>query len=89
MEPRTCNECKHTQNNNKCKNHFNEMKGDVGVSGHEKEREQEAGQKVILNPIPTSPSNDLLSYSCPEINKLSKNYLPGLAILSMDWRHDE
>ena len=41
MEPRTCNECKHTQNN-KCKNHVYETKGDVGVSGHEKEREQEA-----------------------------------------------
>ena len=26
---------------NKWKNHFYEMKGDVGMSGHEKEREQE------------------------------------------------
>ena len=26
---------------NKCKNHFNEMKGDVGMSSHEKEKEQE------------------------------------------------
>ena len=26
---------------NKWKNHFNEMKGDVGMSSHEKEKEQE------------------------------------------------
>ena len=26
---------------NKSKNHFYEMKGDVGMSGHEKERKQE------------------------------------------------
>ena len=26
---------------NKCKNHFHEMKGDVGMSSHGKEREQE------------------------------------------------
>ena len=26
---------------NKCKNHFYEMKGDVGMSSHEKGREQE------------------------------------------------
>ena len=25
----------------KCKNHFHEMKGDVGMSSHEKEKEQE------------------------------------------------
>ena len=31
----TCN------NNNKWKNHFYEMKGDVGMSVHEKERKQE------------------------------------------------
>ena len=46
--------------NNSWKNHFNEMKGDVGMSSHEKEREQEdvysytPRQKVINNPIPTS-----------------------------------
>ena len=51
----------HTDDNNvtsrkyKWKNHFSEIKGDVGMSCHEKEREQDAHQdKVIYNPIPTS-----------------------------------
>ena len=52
---------------NKWKNHFYEMKGDVGMSVHEKERKQEDAQgrckerkmptprhKLIHNPIPTS-----------------------------------
>ena len=41
---------------NKWKNHFYEMKGDVGMSHHEKEREHEdAHTKTdIYNPIPTS-----------------------------------
>ena len=26
---------------NKCKNHYHDMKVDVGISGHEKERKQE------------------------------------------------
>ena len=45
---------------NKWKNHFFEMKGDVGMSSHEKGREQEDAftqtqtHKLIHNPIPTS-----------------------------------
>ena len=40
---------------NKWKNHFSEMKGDVGISPHEKDGEQEdAYTKIIHNPIPTS-----------------------------------
>ena len=42
----------------KWKNHFNEMKGDVGISSHEKEREQEdvcihQDRKSFNNLIPT------------------------------------
>ena len=42
---------------NKWKNHFYEMKGDVGMSLHEKERNKEMPtprHKVTHNPIPTS-----------------------------------
>ena len=41
---------------NKWKYHFYEVKGDVGMSSHEKEREQEDAftQTQIHNPIPTS-----------------------------------
>ena len=42
---------------NKWKNHFNEMKGDVGMSLHEKERNKKMPtprHKVTHNPIPTS-----------------------------------
>ena len=42
---------------NKCKNHFYEMKGDVGMSLHEKERNKKMPtprHKVTHNPIPTS-----------------------------------
>ena len=41
----------------KWKNHFNEMKGDVGMSLHEKERNKKMPtprHKVTHNPIPTS-----------------------------------
>ena len=40
----------------KWKYHFTEMKGDVGMSRHKKEREQEDAHQdnVIYNPIPTS-----------------------------------
>ena len=43
--------------NNKWKNHFVEMKGDVGMSVHEKEGKQVNAtptHKTIYNPIPTS-----------------------------------
>ena len=43
--------------NNKWKNHFYEMKGDVGMSLHEKERNKKMPtptHKVTHNPIPTS-----------------------------------
>ena len=42
---------------NKWKNHFYEMKGDVGMSLHEKERNKKMPtprHKVTHNPIPTS-----------------------------------
>ena len=42
---------------NKWKNHFSEMKGDVGMSLHEKERNKKMPrprQDIIDNPIPTS-----------------------------------
>ena len=42
---------------NKWKNHFSEMKGDVGMSLHEKERNKKMPtprHKVTHNPIPTS-----------------------------------
>ena len=42
---------------NKWKNHFYEMKGEVGISWHEKESNKKwptPRQKVIHNPIPTS-----------------------------------
>ena len=42
---------------NKWKNHFSEMKGDVGMSHHEKEGNKKMPiprQKIIDNPIPTS-----------------------------------
>ena len=42
----------------KGKNHFSEMKRDVGMSGHEREGEQEDAYTetgiIIDNPIPTS-----------------------------------
>ena len=44
-------------NNHKWKNHFYEMKGDVGMSLHEKERNKKMPtprHKVTHNPIPTS-----------------------------------
>ena len=43
------------QPKSKWNKHFFEMKGDVGMSGHEKEGEQENAytQEVIVNPIPT------------------------------------
>ena len=43
-------------NNNKWKNHFYEMKGDVGMSLHEKERNTmpTPRHKATHNPIPTS-----------------------------------
>ena len=31
---------------NKCKNHFNEMKGDVGMSLHEKEGNNRGGSRI-------------------------------------------
>ena len=54
---------------NKWKNHFYEMKGDVGMSVHEKERKKEddtTRHKLIYNPIPTSlflSSPQCISYS--------------------------
>ena len=42
---------------NKWKNHFSEMKGDVGMSHHEKEGNKKMSiprQEIIDNPIPTS-----------------------------------
>ena len=42
---------------NKWKNHFSEMKGDVGMSHHEKEGNKKMPilrQEIIDNPIPTS-----------------------------------
>ena len=41
---------------NKWKNHFSEMKGDVGMSHHEKEGNKMPilRQEIIDNPIPTS-----------------------------------
>ena len=51
---------------NKWKNHFYEMKGDVGMSVHEKERKQEDAYTKIHNPIPTSlflSSPQCISYS--------------------------
>ena len=43
-------------NNNKWKNHFYEIKGDVGMSLHEKERNTmpTPRHKATHNPIPTS-----------------------------------
>ena len=41
----------------KWKNHFSEMKGDVGMSHHEKEGNKKMPilrQEIIDNPIPTS-----------------------------------
>ena len=35
---------------NKWKNHFHEMKGDVGMSSHEKEREQETQRQKVTHP---------------------------------------
>ena len=46
-----------TVNFNKWKNHFSEMKGDVGMSHHEKEGNKKMPiprQEIIHNPIPTS-----------------------------------
>ena len=43
--------------NYKWKNHFSEMKGDVGMSHHEKEGNKKMPiprQEIIDNPIPTS-----------------------------------
>ena len=54
---------------NKWKNHFYEMKGDVGMSVHEKERNKKMPtprHKLIHNPIPTSlflSSPQCISYS--------------------------
>ena len=39
---------------NKWKNHFSEMKGDVGMSPHEKEGEQGDAYTKTETPIPTS-----------------------------------
>ena len=52
---RLCHKVEH--NNYKWKNHFYEMKGDVGMSLHEKERNKKMPtprHKVTHNPIPTS-----------------------------------
>ena len=48
---------KKRKNNYKWKNHFSEMKGDVGMSHHEKEGNKKMPiprQEIIDNPIPTS-----------------------------------
>ena len=47
---------------NKCKNHFYEMKGDVGMSSQGNKKMPTPRQKVIHNPIPTSL---FLSIPCP------------------------
>ena len=61
---------------NKWKNHFSEMKGDVGMSHHEKEGNKKMPiprQEIIDNPIPTSlfPINYLYTFTsiptCPQI----------------------
>ena len=55
---------------NKWKNHFSEMKGDVGMSLHEKKGNKKMQpiprQEVIENPIPTSLfiSKDSCSVVC-------------------------
>ena len=49
--------CSKSSDNYKWKNHFYEMKGDVGMSLHEKERNKKMPtprHKVTHNPIPTS-----------------------------------
>ena len=54
---------------NKWKNHFSEMKGDVGMSLHEKEGEQEVPrprQEIIDNPILTSLFSNSV-YTCLQV----------------------
>ena len=65
---------------NKWKYHFYEMKGDIGMSVHEKERKQEDAYtktQLIHNPIPTSlflSSPQCISYS--QFNVRRCFYLP-------------
>ena len=61
--------------NNKWKNHFYEMKGDVGMSLHEKERNKKMPtprHKVTHNPIPTSLTCCL--FVCYECIRQSKQH---------------
>ena len=55
---------------NKWKNHFYEMKGDVGLSLHEKERNKKMPtprHKVTHNPIPTSLFLPMQAIGCQDV----------------------
>ena len=64
---------------NKWKNHFSEMKGDVGMSHHEKEGNKKMPiprQEIIDNPIPTSLFSIKLSVHIYKCSYLSSNCTP-------------
>ena len=67
---------------NKWKNHFIEMKGDVGMSVHEKEGKQVNAtptHKTIYNPIPTS----LCSFNINMYNHLKSKFELGTLLVIM------
>ena len=64
---------------NKWKNHFSEMKGDVGMSHHKKEGNKKMPiprQEIIDNPIPTSLFSIKLSVHIYKCSYLSSNCTP-------------
>ena len=75
---------------NKWKNHFSEIKGDVGMSHHEKEGNKKMPiprQEIIDNPIPTSLFSIKLSVHIYKCSYLSSNYTPSTYIHTTEQLH--
>ena len=58
---------------NKWKNHFSEMKGDVGMSPHEKEREQEDAYTKTRNSFITPSLHLCFFLMCSYLLSMDKN----------------
>ena len=68
VQTQRCPKIKNENEWNKWKNHFYEMKGDVGMSLHEKERNKKMPtprHKVTHNPIPSSLFIQMISSTPP------------------------
>ena len=68
---------------NKWKNHFFEMKGDVGMSRHEKEREQEDAFTQTQTHTPSLHLHSTLKLCLFVVNALGKE-----KIFTSNWLHE-